>query len=363
MAGLAASVVLAVLATAAVAHGDRSAAPVLPALTRVAAPDPMPAGVATPVTEAPPAAPKPRVRVKVAPPPTSSTTTTTAPAPAAPVFAAGPEIPDGKGMWIWEPQRSDMGDVGIMVTRARFAGLTHIFVRTGSTWDGFTAGPFLDRLLPVAHQVGLKVYGWDFPKLSDAKVDVDRAVQALTYTAPGGDRIDGFAADIETKSEGTQFTPDSAWIYTHYLRDAVGPSTLLIGVVPNPTAQMRQKYDYDAVVGPFDALAPMVYWLNREPGLDVAIALDYLRHYGKPLMPIGQAYNGAPEGGRPGVPPPAELLRFMEVAKNYGATAVSFWSWQEANDPAWKAITSAPQFVAQPKADPKTDPKKDSTKK
>ena len=218
-------------------------------------------------------------------------------------------------------------------------------------------------LLALGVAAGLKVYGWDFPKLSDAKVDVDRAVQALTYTAPGGDRIDGFAADIETKSEGTQFTPDSAWIYTHYLRDAVGPSTLLIGVVPNPTAQMRQKYDYDAVVGPFDALAPMVYWLNREPGLDVAIALDYLRHYGKPLMPIGQAYNGAPEGGRPGVPPPAELLRFMEVAKNYGATAVSFWSWQEANDPAWKAITSAPQFVAQPKADPKTDPKKDSTKK
>src|SRR5205807_10265074 len=101
-------------------------------------------------------------------------------------------------------RRRDHGD------QARFAGLTHIFVRTGSTWDGFTAGPFLDRLLPVAHQVGLKVYGWDFPKLSDAKADVDRAVQALTYTAPGGDRIDGFAADIETKSEGTQFTPDSA---------------------------------------------------------------------------------------------------------------------------------------------------------
>jgi hypothetical protein len=319
----------------------------------------VPEGVATPVTEPAPPPPKAKARVKVAAPLPSTTTTTTAPIPSPPILTGAPQIPDGKGMWIWQPERSDMGDVGVIVTRARFAGLTHLFVRTGSTWDGFTAGPFLDYLLPVAHQAGLKVYGWDFPKLADTRVDVARAVQALSHTTPSGDRIDGFAADIETKSEGTQFTPDTAWTYTHYLRDVVGPSTLLIAVVPNPTPQMRQKYNYDATVGPFDAIAPMVYWLNREPGLDVAIALDYLRHYGKPLMPIGQAYNGAPEGGRPGVPPPAELLRFMEVAKNYGASAVSFWSWQEANAAAWDAITKAPQFVAQPKADAKAEPKKE----
>jgi hypothetical protein len=178
-------------------------------------------------------------------------------------------------------------------------------------------------------------------------------MQALNYVAPGGNRLDGFAADIETPSEGTQFTPDAAWVYAHYLRDSVGPSTTLIAVVPNPTPQMLQKYDYDAVVGPFDAIAPMVYWLNREPGIDVAVALDRLRHYGKPLMPIGQAYDGGSEGGPPGVPPPAELLRFMDVANQYGAVAVSFWSWQHANGPAWDAIKAAPQFLAPLKPAPK----------
>jgi hypothetical protein len=43
----------------------------------------------------------------------------------------------------------------------------------------------------------------------------------------------------------------------------------------------------------------------------------------------------------------------MEVAKQYSAVAVSFWSWQHANAPAWDAIKRAPQFVAplKPKAE------------
>jgi hypothetical protein len=112
---------------------------------------------------------------------------------------------------------------------------------------------------------------------------------------------------------------------------------------------MLQKYNYVAVLPEFDAVAPMVYWLNREPGLDTANAMHYLAQYGKPLMPIGQAYDGGPEGGRPGVPPPAELLRFMQVAKQYGAVAVSFWSWQHANPPAWDAIRSGPTFLPVPR--------------
>ena len=102
----------------------------------------------------------------------------------------------------------------------------------------------------------------------------------------------------------------------------------------------------------FDAVAPMVYWLNRDPGSDTANAMQFLTRYNKPLMPIGQAYDGGPEGGRPGVPPPAELNLFMAKAQQYNATSVSFWSWQHANAPAWEAIKNGPSFVkpAQPAA-------------
>src|SRR5207245_10921912 len=106
--------------------------------------------------------------------------------------------------------------------------------------------------------------------------------------------------------------------------------------------QMLQRYPYADVVAHFDVIAPMIYWLNREPGSDVADAMKELARYAKPLAPIGQAYDGAPEGGRTGVPPRAELLRFMAVAAKYHAAAVSFWSWQEASDEAWTAMHEAP---------------------
>jgi hypothetical protein len=175
---------------------------------------------------------------------------------------------------------------------------------------------------------------------------------AITHVAPSGDRLDGFAPDIETPTEGTQFTPAAAQAYGEGLRAAAGPSTLLVAVVPNPTPQMVEKYSYDAVVPSFDAIAPMVYWLNRDPGTDTDNAMRFLARYGKPLMPIGQAYDGGPEGGRPGVPSPGELNLFMAVAQKYNATAVSFWSWQAANARVWDTIKNGPPFLrpAQPPA-------------
>ena len=63
------------------------------------------------------------------------------------------------------------------------------------------------------------------------------------------------------------------------------------------------------------------------------------------MAPVGQAYDGSSEGGRPGPPPPAELLRFMNIARDWGAVSVSFWSWQHANPPAWNAIRQGPSFL------------------
>ena len=252
-------------------------------------------------------------------------------------------LPYGKGMWIWQPDQTEGGDVSAIVARADHVGLTHLYVRTGSSWNGFYAGPFLDRILPAAHAAGIRVYGWDFPRLIDPAADVARAVAAISYRTPGGHHIDGFAADIETSAEGTRISAESATAYGNGLREALGRRLPLVAVVPRPSPG-RAGFPYAEVVSAFDAIAPMVYWLNREPGTDVAGAMADLRRFGKPIFPIGQAYDGAPEGGRPGVPPRAELLRFMEVAYEKGASGVSFWSWQAANGEAFDSIRDAPEF-------------------
>jgi hypothetical protein len=256
---------------------------------------------------------------------------------------------------MWQVPKTENGDTNAIVTRALAVGLTHIYVRTGSSWDGFYAADFLDQLLPVAHAAGIRVYGWDFPRLISVTDDVGRAVQAIRHHTSNGEHLDGFAADIETEDEGTHISPEAASAYGAMLRQTVGTTMPLIAVVPRPS-EYRLDFPYPQVVADFDAVAPMVYWLNREAGADVAGALNDLRPLGKPVFPVGQAYDGGPEGGRPGVPSRTELFRFMEVANDGGAAGVSFWSWQEADQQAWDSIRDAPQFKIVSPIDGGSDP-------
>lgn len=268
-----------------------------------------------------------------------------APKAAADIAPLPHSLPYGKGMWMWQPERSDGGDVHTMISRAKSVGLTHIYVRTGSSWDGFYAGPFLDKLLPAAHAAGMRVYGWDFPQLIDPAGDAARAMQAITYTTPSQQRLDGFAADIETPSEGTHISAETAVAYGDALRGGVGDGYPLIACVPRPSPWTMSFYPYWDVVARFDAIAPMVYWLNRQPDTDVAGALADLAPLGKPVFPVGQAFDGGPEGGRPGAPTVDELQRFLRVAKEDGAQGVSFWSWQAASQDNWDTIRDAPEFT------------------
>ncbi len=259
-------------------------------------------------------------------------------------------LPLGRGMWLYLPQEVEGGDVDALVTRAEKVGLTHVYVRTGSSRQGFYAQQYMDELLPKAHAAGVRVYGWDFPYLDDVDADVARSLAAIAYTTPSGDRIDGFAADIETPAEGTNLSAEGAAAYGERLRAAVGPTYPLVAVVPRPSPKRQADYPYHAIIPPYDAVAPMTYWLNRQPDTDVINDVSYLSQFGKPVVPIGQAYDGAREGGRPGPPPAEEIQRFLSAAQQVGAVGASFWSWQHATEAIWGAIETAPEFRWEAKA-------------
>ncbi len=269
---------------------------------------------------------------------------TTAPATVLqPQAAAKKWLPSGKGMWIYEPAKTEGGNVDAIVAKAKATGLTHLWVRMGSAWDGFNVAPFVDRLLPAAHAADIKVIGWDFPKFEPVEADIQRAMTMIRHTTPGGHRIDAFSPDIETRAEGTRLSPENARRYGSLLREAVGADYTLIVTVPRPSKE-RPTHPYADIVAGYDAIAPMIYWLDRQPDTDVAGALRDLAKFNVPVYPVGQAYDGSPEGGRKGVPPPEELFRFMRFAQNHGAAGVSFWSWQAANQPAWNAVRDAMEF-------------------
>lgn len=264
-------------------------------------------------------------------------------------------LPTGKGMWFHMLDQTGMTPEQI-VERARAAGLTHVYLRLGSSRKGFQGQADLDRFVPAAHAGGLKVVGWDFPYLDDPNGDIARALEEITYTTPDGHRIDAFSADIETGTEGVALAADRVEYYAANVRYYAGPGYPLIGTVPN--ACLNNTYPYVELARHFDALAPMVYWITRDPSADLACNLERLLPLGRPVMPIGQAYDPAIDNPTLVnlVPGYDQLSLFMRVAAERGAAGVSFWAWHTATDDMWRAVTDAPWFTLVPIAPGRSDP-------
>ena len=299
----------------------------------------------SPAPTAPPAAApaEPPAPTPPAPAETARVAESVGPAPAVapPVEVAAPKpiLPIGKGMWLYQLSMSEGGNATKVVNKAKALGLTHLYTRLGSSKKGFYAQDELDKLLPVAHAAGIKVIGWDFVYLTDPIADAVRSKAEIDYVTPDGHRIDAFSADIESVQEGVNLTAEGAARYGAKLRELVGPSYPLIATVPRPSP--KKSFPFAEVTAAFDAIAPMVYWQNRDPATDVAGAIDYLAQFNKPIMPIGQAYNGGPEGGPDRDPPKEQLVAFMNTAHAKGAVAVSFWVWNHATPEQFAAIDQA----------------------
>ena len=299
----------------------------------------------SPVTTAPPAtAPaEPTTTSPSAPaeaaPAAEAVAPSAAAAPPAEVAAPKPILPLGKGMWLYQLSMSEGGDATRVVNKAKALGLTHLYTRLGSSKKGFYAQDELNKLLPVAHAAGIKVIGWDFVYLTDPVADAVRSKAEIDYVTPDGHTIDAFSADIESVQEGVNLTAEGAALYGAKLREMVGPNYPLIATVPRPSP--KKSFPFAEVTAAFDAIAPMVYWQNRDPATDVAGAIDYLAQFGKPIMPIGQAYNGGPEGGPDRDPPKEQIVAFLNTAHAKGAVAVSFWVWNHATPEQFSAIDQA----------------------
>lgn len=246
----------------------------------------------------------------------------------------------GKGMWTYEWERTEGGSAAAVVTKAKAAGLTSIWVRTGSSKSGFYAAPELRTLLPLAHAAGIKVVAWDFPYLYDPVADASRAARTLAFSV-GVHRIDAFSPDIESPSEGTQLTRRRLRVYLALVQRAAGARPV-VSTVPHTNDHWWKTYDYRTQVPYVDAFAVMAYWNCVEPGREVDRSIEKLAPLGRPLHFIGQAFDFGPYGGRRGDPTGREVWRFVDVAKRRGVLGASLYVWQHATAEQFRALGAYP---------------------
>jgi hypothetical protein len=239
----------------------------------------------------------------------------------------------GKGIWLtlWPGSRLN---VTAVIALAHAAGLRQLWLRTGSSDNGYFGAPTLNELIPAAHAAGIAVLAWDFPTLSNPARDAERAAVALRAGA------DGFGADIETAAEGTYLTARRVAYYLSLVRAAAGEKPV-VAIVPRPTSYWLANYPYQTEAPFVDAYAPMVYWSCTEPGAAVNAAIVALAHL-RPVAPIGQDYNMASEGGRHGLPSGREIWRFLDVARRSGAIGASLYDLESGGRPQLAALSNYP---------------------
>lgn len=261
----------------------------------------------------------------------------------APQGKAARYIPHGTGMWTYQWGETEGGNARRIVARAKATGLTHLYVRTGTRKGGFDGGPMLRELLPATQGTGIRVIAWDFPQLKNPVADARRLAAAARFRVPGAPRVAAVAPDIETGSEGTILSNGRVDTYMKTLRRLLPDDVSIIGVTPWPSEKRLGRYPFGGVAKYSDALAPMAYWVNRDPATVARQTMQRFKKYGKPIIPIGQAYDPRIDvpGLKWGPPSQAQVTAFLKTADKHGAPGASLWVWQFASKGQWQALDKA----------------------
>lgn len=253
-------------------------------------------------------------------------------------------LPSGTGVWLHEWNRTEGGDARKVVARAQAAGLRTLYVRTGTKKGGFDGGPVLDQLLPATRGTAIDIVAWDFPLLRDPAADASRLAAAALHVPPGSGtpRVRAVAPDIETAAEGTAISAANVAAYLTELRRLLPAEIPILTTVPWPS-ERRTTFPYAAVADGSDALLPQAYWYGRDPVVVTAASVGLLAPLGKPVLPIGQGYDGRIDAPtlRTQVPLQQGVISFLTTAHELKVRAVSLWSWQTMHDGAWESLAAA----------------------
>jgi hypothetical protein len=234
---------------------------------------------------------------------------------------------DGNGMWIWYVS-STGGTASAIAAQAQTYGISVVLVKAAdgtSQWSQFTPD-----LVNQLHAAGIRVCAWQFVYGRDPAGEATAGAAAVSKGA------DCLVIDAESQYEGKY---RQASQYMQALRAQVGPDYPL-GLAGFPYVDYHPSFPYSVFLGPGAAQfnVPQMYW--KTIGTSVATAykhtFDLNQLYRRPIFPLGQTYSN---------PPLSDISQFRSDAQLYGATGVSWWSWQETSTAEWQAL-SAPLTLA-----------------
>ena len=220
--------------------------------------------------------------------------------------SAGNSPFDTTVMWIWYVSKSEGGNIGSIVARAKQAGIGTLIIKASDGGSPFI-GQFTPALVAALHAQGLKVCGYSYVYGNSPTAE---AAQGARVAQTGADCL---VIDAEGEYEGKYA---AATTYIRDLRQAVGDS-FPVAIAPFPYADFHQSFPYSVFLGPGGAQydLPQMYWKDIGDSVDAAFDHTYTWHriYDRPIYPLGQTYSS---------PAPNDIVRFRQLAQAYGAGGI-----------------------------------------
>ena len=227
-------------------------------------------------------------------------------------------------MWIWYVSQSDGGNLQNLIADAHRYGIGTLLIKSGR-WERAV----------VAVQLDARSDACTPPGSTSAGGSTSTATNPTGEAQVGADTVqagaDCLMIDAEGEYEGKYV---AAQTYIRALRTLIG-SAFPVALAGLPYIDYHPAFPYSVFLGPGGAQynAPQMYWADIGTSVDRVFAHTYEFNaiYNRPIYPLGQVS---------GSPPPAQIERFRQLSRVYGAPGLSWWDWQESSPSSWNAIST-----------------------
>lgn len=199
------------------------------------------------------------------------------------------------------------------------------------------------RFIEAAHAAGLRVVAWYLPSFANPAQDERRALAAIRFRSPSGERFDGFSLDIEATMVRPLRLRDQRLIQlSTQLRAAVGPHYPLGAITPSPVGMASSYWPgipYRSLARLYNAFLPMAYSTlrgvrgSRATLAYLAATVDRVRAAsGNPDLPIHLI------GGLSKTMGTKETAGFMRAVSACGPLGYSLYAFPSTPRAAWAAL-------------------------
>ncbi len=201
----------------------------------------------------------------------------------------------------------------------------------------------LGRFVEAAHAAGVRVVAWYLPSLASPRRDLRRALAAIRFASPAGERFDSFALDIEASVvQSVPLRNARLLALSAQLRAAVGPRYPLGAIVPSQIGiDLHPGYwpgfPYRELARVYDVFLPMAYYTYRAHGAAA------VRRYVVESVAAVRAQTGATVpvhviGGLSEGTGTAEARAFMGAVRDCALYGFSLYEFPTTNTHVWPLL-------------------------